>query len=243
MRAFSWLFRLAACCFGGLASAADSYLTTEVDLLLVLAADVSKSMSLQELQLQRDGYIAAFQHPDVAAAIQSGPLGRIAVTYVEWAGLDDQVVVIPWTVLAGEEGMARFAARLAAAPVRRGVRTALSSGLLFSALQFSATGMRSNRRTIDVSGDGIGLEGPPIAGVRGAIVGAGITINGLSMVLPASGRDGPFADMFEPDSTDVHAYYRHQVIGGPGSFAIAVDGLGDFAAAIRRKLVLEIASR
>jgi len=238
------LVRVAALCFGGFAGSSSADETSEVDLLLVLAADASGSMSSIELRLQRDGYARAFRHHDTAAAILSGALGRIAVTYVEWAGRNDQVVVVPWTVLADQQGIADFAADLATTLVsNRGNATAVSSGLLFAAQQFRATGLHSNRRTIDVSGDGISDDGPPISRAHDLVVGEGIVINGLSVGLSGSEPNEPFAYMFRSSDADVHSYYRDQVIGGPGAFAIAVSGLNDFAAAIRRKLVMEIASR
>jgi len=238
--------RLAAVCLSTLAVEAHAGQTIEVDLQLVVAADVSGSMSLDELRLQRDGYVKAFQERDVAQAILSGALGRVAVTYVEWAGRNDQVVVVPWTVLANGQDIADFARRLAAAPMAgggRGSHTALSSGLLFCAGQLRASGLRSARRTIDISGDGIGDDGPPIASARKQVLGEGITINGLSLDLPGTNPYGPFAAMFGLSPSDVHAYYRDEVIGGPGAFVLAVDDLADFPATIRRKLVLEIVSR
>jgi len=243
MSAIRSLLRLATLCLAALAGATNAEQKSDVDLMLVLAADVSSSMSLSELRLQRDGYVAAFRHHDVADAILSGPLGRVAVTYVEWAGRNDQVVVVPWTVLSDQGGIGAFADRLAAPVGRRGSHTALSSSLLFSAQLLDPTGLRSSRRAIDVSGDGIGDAGPPIAWARDRVVGKRTTINGLSIRLPQTELYGPFASMFGSGDTEVHAYYRDQVIGGPGAFAIAVDGLDDFAEAIRRKLVIEIASR
>jgi hypothetical protein len=238
---------LASVCLGGLAMEARAEQAIEVDLQLVLAADVSGSMSLSELRLQRDGYVDAFRQGDVAEAILSGAHGRVAVTYVEWAGRDDQVVVVPWMVLADGRDIADFTRRLAAAPAAdggRGSHTTLSSALLFCARQFRASGLRSYRKTIDMSGDGIGDDGPPIAGAREQVLGEGITINGLSVELPeTNAADGPFAAMFRSSPGDVHAYYRDEVIGGPGAFALAVNDLTDFPAAIWRKLVLEIASR
>ena len=236
--------RLTAVFLGGLAVAAHAGQISEVDLQLLLAADVSGSMSAPELRLQRDGYVSAFRQGDVIDAILSGGIGRIAVTYVEWAGSEHQVVVLPWTVLADREDVADFARRLAAAPVgRRGWQTALSSSLLFSAQQFRSSGLRSVRKVIDISGDGIGDAGPPIVQARRTVLGEGITINGLSLDLPGTNPNGPFAAMFGPTSGDVNAYYRAEVIGGPGAFVFAVSDLADFPAAIRRKLVLEIASR
>jgi Protein of unknown function (DUF1194) len=246
MTAVGFFFRLAAVCLSGLAMEAHAGQVTEVDLQLVVAADVSGSMSISELRLQREGYVDAFRQADVAEAILSGALGRVAVTYVEWAGRDDQVVVMPWTVLADGQDIADFTRRLAAAPVGvggHGSHTALSSGLLFCAEQFGATGLASTRKTIDVSGDGIGDDGPPIARAREQILGGGITINGLSVDLPETNPYGPFAAMFGSNPGDVHAYYRDEVIGGPSAFVMSVHDLADFPVAIEQKLVLEIASR
>lgn len=244
MTAICSFLRLALFGLGGLAVAANAGEMTEVDLQLILAADTSVSMNPDELRMQRDGYVAAFRHRDLTDAILSGPLGRVAVTYVEWAGPADQAVVVPWTILADRKGVADFANRLAAAATeRRGISTALSSGLRFAAQRFGESGVRSNRKAIDVSGDGIGNDGPPLDWARALVVGDGITVNGLSVVLPETDIYGPFAAMFGSDDADVHAYYRDQVIGGPGAFAIAVNDMNDFAAAIRRKLVMEIAWR
>ncbi len=246
MTAVRCFLRLAALFLGGLAVEVHAGQAIEVDLQLVLAADVSGSMSMSELRLQRDGYVDAFRQRDVAAAILSGALGRVAVTYIEWAGHDDQVVVVPWTVLADGRDIADFTRRLAAAPMAmggRGSHTALSSGLLFCAQLFRSSGLRSTRRTIDMSGDGIGDDGPPIARAREQVLREGITINGLSVDLPETNPYGPFAAMFGSSPGDVHAYYRDEVIGGPGAFVLPVDDLADFPTAIRRKLVLEIAAR
>jgi len=236
--------RLTAICLCGLATVAHAGQPSEVDLQLVLAADVSGSMSVPELRLQREGYVSAFRQGDVVDAILSGGIGRVAVTYVEWAGIEHQVVVVPWTVLADREDVADFARHLAAAPVgRRGWQTALSSSLIFSAQQFRSSGLTSIRKVIDISGDGIGDAGPPIVPARNTVLDEGITINGLSLDLPQTNPNGPFAAMFGPTSGDVNSYYRTDVIGGPGAFVFAVKDLADFPAAIQRKLVLEIASR
>jgi hypothetical protein len=178
------------------------------------------------------------------AAIRSGPLGRIAVTYVEWAGSDQQAVTVPWTVLSDPNSIEDFARRLESAPASiPGPRTAISSAVLFAADLFSSSETRSNRRTIDVSGDGAGDQGLPIASVRDLVVARHITINGLSMNLADPDANGPYAAMFDDGAIDIHAYYREHVVGGPGAFAIAVDDIDDFAPAILRKLIIEIALR
>jgi hypothetical protein len=236
---------LAAICLAGLVLAVRHGQATEVDLQLVLAADVSGSMSRSELILQRGGYANAFQQPDVVEAILSGALGRIAVTYVEWAGRNDQVIVVPWTILSNVADIDGFSRHLASAPIApgdAGAKTALSSGLLFCATLLRLSGLHSIRQTIDVSGDGMSNDGPALAQVRQQVLDYGIVINGLSMTR-RSGQAYALTAMPDPAIDDIHAYYREQVIGGPGAFALPVDDLADFPAAIRRKLVIEIASR
>jgi hypothetical protein len=206
-----------------------------VDLQLVLAVDVSRSMDFEEQELQRDGYAAAFRHPEVLAAIASGPLGRIAVTYVEWAGPDIQAVVVPWTIVATREEALAFASKISAAEFLRERGTSISGGLEFASGLFAGSGVRGLRRTIDISGDGPNNMGLPVARVRDEVVAAGITINGLPIMLRPGGGFGAFGI----DKLDI--YYEDCVIGGPGAFIVTVGDMSQFPAAIRRKLVLEIA--
>ena len=200
-------------------------------------------MNRLEQRIQRDGYVAAFRHDDVVRAILSGPAGRIAVTYVEFAGAADQAVVAPWTILSSREDAAMFADGLAAAPLAaRGASTSISAGLTFAARQFANSGASSPQKTIDISGDGISDAGPPLSTVRDTIVRQGVTINGLSIAAGNADDSGPYGYLFstEPDH-DMGAYYEQNVIGGPGAFVIAISDAADFAPAIRRKLILEIA--
>ncbi|MCB1489322.1 MAG: DUF1194 domain-containing protein, partial [Bauldia sp.] len=131
------------------ASAADY-----VDLELVLAVDISRSMDYDELRLQRQGYVEALTHPDVIQAIESGPNGRIAITYVEWAGTGYQSVVVPWAVISNREEARAFAARVGVAPIGRERGTSISQGLGFAAQLFDSSGVTGLRRAIDISGDG-----------------------------------------------------------------------------------------
>ncbi len=215
------------------AGAADE----DVDLELVLAVDISRSMDYDEQELQRDGYVEALRHPQVIEAIQSGAFGRIAVTYIEWAGPYDQAVVVPWTVISGQAEAEAFAARVAAAPIVRAHGTSISQGLEFSSTLFASSGVRGERRTIDVSGDGPNNMGLPVAPVRDRVVGEGITINGLPIMLKRTYAIGPYS------IPNLDVYYEDCVIGGPGAFMITIDNPERFAVAIRRKLVLEIAGR
>jgi hypothetical protein len=207
----------------------------EVDLELILAVDISDSMSRAELTEQRKGYIAAFRHPEVIAAIAGGPLGRIAVAYVEWAGPDDQFLVLPWTILGGADDSTGFAADLAARPLKPAVDmapyrtgTSISAALTFAAGLFADNGINSIGRAIDISGDGPNNTGLRVTIARSAVIRQGITINGLPLI-------------FAKRTLPVDVYYRDCVIGGPGAFSIAVSDTAEFAVAIRRKLVLEIA--
>ncbi|MGO4725375.1 MULTISPECIES: DUF1194 domain-containing protein [unclassified Inquilinus] len=207
-----------------------------VDLELVLAVDVSRSMDEDEQALQRDGYVSALTHPEVIHAITSGVNGRIAITYVEWAGALSQAVILPWRVIDGPDAARAAAAELAQASgtvMRRG--TSISGALAFSAGLFDRNGFEGIRRAIDISGDGPNNTGAPVAGARAEALAQGITINGLPVIL----KRGGFGGLPEPDQLD--AYYRDCVIGGPGAFTVAVRTTAQFAEAIRRKLVLEIA--
>jgi len=222
-------------CLGLLPSADAGAQAVEVDLQLVLAVDVSRSMDADEQLLQRRGYVAAFRHPDVIRAIQAGILGRIAVTYVEWAGNGLQQVVVPWTVVDGAEAADNVAARLARAPIQGRRRTSISSALAFAAGLFRGNGYDSPARVIDISGDGPNNAGPMITLARDAVVAQGIVINGLPVMLKQGGTFSYF------DIGDLDSYYEDCVIGGFGAFIVSVDDSSEFAAAIRRKLILEIA--
>jgi hypothetical protein len=205
---------------------------TEVDLELVLAVDVSRSMDLDELDVQREGYVAAFRHPEVISAIRSGPLGRIAVTYVEWAGPQSQTTIIPWTLIDSAKAAHDFATRLSATARGRYMWTSISAGLLYAAAAFINNEFTSARQVIDISGDGPNNRGSPIEPVRASVTASGITINGLPLVVK---RFGPG---YIPNLDD---YYEDCVIGGPGAFLIPVHDMTQFGLAVRRKLLLEIA--
>ena len=206
-----------------------------VDLELVLAVDVSFSMDPDEQQLQRDGYVAAITNPDVIAAIGRGPNGRIALSYVEWAGPEMQHTVVDWRVVDGAASAEAFAAALAEAPMEQFRGTSISGSLTFLKSRFDGNGYDAPRRVIDVSGDGPNNMGMPIEAAREAVVRAGITINGLPIMIK---RPGGFAAI-----GDLDVYYEDCVIGGAGAFVVVVRSAGQFAEAIRRKLVLEIADR
>jgi hypothetical protein len=205
-----------------------------VDLELVLAVDVSGSMDGGEQALQRHGYVEAFLHPEVTAAIRSGPYGRIAATYVEWAGPGVQRITVPWTLLETPTDAEDFAAGLSEVPPTRYRGTSISAALNFTTPLFEDNGFEGLRRVIDVSGDGPNNAGAPVTLARDAAVAEGIIVNGLPIQLSPGGPFGLGAG-------DLAAYYRDCVIGGPGAFVIPVTEEEQLLEAIRRKLILEIA--
>ena len=207
----------------------------EVDLELVLAVDVSRSMDYDEQALQRAGYVEAFRHPEVIAAIGAGMTGRIAVTYLEWAGPGAQLQKIPWTLIDGPQSALAFADALAAAPIGRERGTSISGGLVMATGLLAASPFAGLREVIDVSGDGPNNMGMPVLEARQKVLERGVTINGLPVMLR------PGVGYFNLPDLDV--YYENCVIGGPAAFLVTVDSADRFAIAIRRKLVLEIAGR
>jgi len=205
-----------------------------VDLELVLAVDISQSMDQDEHALQRNGYVEAFRHKDVVNALMSGPEGRIAVVYMEWAGDFDPIVTIPWTIIDSEKSAHDFAERLANEPVFGEQRTSISTALIKATELIQGNDIASHRQVIDVSGDGANNAGPLVEPVRDEVVKRGIVINGLPIML---NKPKEFYDIDHLDR-----YYKHCVIGGPSAFIAPVFDLKQLAATIRKKLVLEIAS-
>jgi hypothetical protein len=207
-----------------------------VDVELVLAVDVSYSMDPDEQALQRDGYRLALTSKEFLQALREGAHGKIAITYIEWAGQHDQRVIVPWRLIEGPESADAVAAEIARAPYRRASRTSISGGLAFAQGLFATSGYRGLRRVIDVSGDGPNNSGMPVAPVRDLIVNKGIVINGLPLMLKR-----PYRGMM--DIAHLDWYYEDCVTGGPGSFVIPVRGREQFVEATRNKLVLEVAGR
>ena len=241
MRPGSWLWALfATLLWSSLPTASalaqsGAQTATPVDLELVLAVDVSRSMDPDEQELQCAGYVAAFRDREVLRAITSGPLGRIAVSYVEWAGAGRQLVVLPWTLVEDTASGERVSQALATAPFEARRRTSISEALLFSAALFRDSGFVGARRVIDISGDGPNNEGVPVEEARDRVLDQGIVINGLPIMLKQRRMSGFF------DVGDLDLYYEDCVIGGFGAFTVTVVEPVEFAAAIRRKLILEIA--
>jgi hypothetical protein len=207
-----------------------------VDVELVIAVDVSYSMDPDEQALQREGYVQALTSREFLRALHEGANGKIAVTYFEWAGQNDQKILMPWRLIEGPESADAVAAELAAAPYRRASRTSISGGLTFAKPLFDNSGYRGLRRVIDVSGDGANNAGSPIVPVREDVLAAGITINGLPIMLKR-----PNPGTMDIENLDV--YYEDCVTGGPGSFVIPIRERSQFIEATRNKLVLEVAGR
>jgi hypothetical protein len=205
-----------------------------VDLELVLAVDISQSMDQDEHALQRNGYVDAFRHQDVINAVLSGPEGRVAVVYMEWAGDFEPIVTIPWTIIDSEAAARDFADRLEKEPIFGEQRTSISTALIKATQLIQGNAIASHRQVIDVSGDGANNAGSPVEVVRDEVVKRKITINGLPIMLekPMEFYDIPHLDR----------YYKHCVIGGEGAFIAPVFDLKHLAATIRKKLVMEIAS-
>lgn len=205
-----------------------------VDLQLVLAVDVSRSIDEEEARLQREGYCEAVTDLRVLRAIQGGMTGAIAIAYVEWAGVAYQQLVLPWTRIASRADATGWSNRLAQSPRQSVSWTSISGALLFSSRVLSGCPFEATRRVIDVSGDGVNNQGPPAEFERDRLVADGVTINGLPIV-----NDRPNFGVVP--SRDLEPYYRDAVIGGPGAFLIVAEDFAAFGDAIRRKLLQEIA--
>ena len=218
----------------GLTIATPARAAEPVDVELVLAVDVSLSMSPMELNIQREGYAAALTDARVLQAIADGAYGRIAVTYFEWAGVSSQHVIVPWTVIAGKADAERVAAMLSASPPNSARRTSISAALQFGADLFAESQYRGAKRVIDISGDGPNNQGEPIEMARDSVVGQAIVVNGLPLM-----TSGGFSGVY--DVANLDRYYTDCVIGGPGAFMIPVNDWTQFPEAVRRKLVLELA--
>jgi hypothetical protein len=217
------------CLFSGAAAQAEETL----DLALVLAVDVSSSMTANEQELQRSGFIEAFQSTAVHKAIAKGFLGRIAVVYVEWGGVDDQLVLVPWTVIDGPEAGWSFAAKLSRKPMRQAGMTSISGAITFSRKLFANLKEEPARRVIDISGDGPNNDGAKVTSARDHAVAAGITLNALPITIRGPGSAWDIADLYE--------YYTDCVIGGPGSFMIPLHHADQFPSVIQAKILREIA--
>jgi hypothetical protein len=215
---------------------ADKEATPSVDVELILAVDVSYSMDMDELAIQREGYAQAIVSKEFLQALKSGPTGKIAVTYFEWAASSDQKIIIPWRVIDGPETADAVANEIMKTPIRRASRTSISGAINFAMPLFDENPYRGLRRVIDISGDGPNNNGGPVVVARDAAIEKGIVINGLPIMV----KEPSYSTM---DIDNLDFYYEDCVIGGPGAFVVTIKDREKFKEAIRTKLLLEVAGR
>jgi len=206
-----------------------------VDLELILAVDVSGSIDRTEAELQREGYQRALMNPEVIDAIKSGPLRKIALSYVEWAGMGHYKIVVDWQIVDGMESARTFVERLNAMPVENAHRTSLSDAITFSARHLTTNAFEGTRSIVDISGDGANNYGRLVTEARDEAVSQGVIINGLP-ILTETPTGGTY-----PSIPDLDLFFRDCVIGGPGAFHVVAHGFDDFARAVKKKMILEIA--
>jgi hypothetical protein len=210
----------------------------KVDLLLVLASDVSRSVDAQKFELQRRGYGQAMSDPRVVEAIRSGSNGRIAVCFIEWSGVMSQKMVIDWTIISDAETARQFGDRILEAPRSFADRTSISAAIEFSVMHLEKSPFEAARRTIDVSGDGTNNSGRDVTVARDEALAKGITINGLVIL-----SDRPLA--WNPEHTNppggLDNYYRQNVVGGPRAFVMVAQDFNAFGQALINKLIAEVA--
>jgi len=211
----------------------------KVDLLLVLSADVSRSVDHPKFLLQREGYAAAISDPHVIDAIRSGPHQRIALCFVEWSGFGAQKLVIDWSLIDGPSAARKFGDQLLELPRSFADRTSISGGIDFSAAQLERSPFETPRRTIDVSGDGTNNAGREVRLARDEAVAKGIVINGLVIL---SERQMPWNAEHTNPPGGLENYYRENVIGGPGAFVMVAEDFKSFGRAIIKKMIAEIAT-
>ena len=238
VRALRPLLALLALCITPFLTPSNAQTREPVDLLLVFAADVSRSIDQPKFQLQREGYAAAIADPKVLDAINSGRHKRIAAAFVEWSGISSQKVLIDWTLIDGPDAAKKFADQLVELPRSFAERTSISGGIDYAMSVMARAPYQSGRRTIDVSGDGTNNSGRDVTLARDEAVAAGVTINGLVIL-----SDRPMA--WNPEHTNppggLANYYRSNVVGGPGAFVTVAENFNSFGQAILKKLIAEIA--
>src|SRR5215475_1002189 len=207
-----------------------------VDVELILAVDVSYSMDMDELAIQREGYAQAIVSKEFLQALKSGPNGKVSVTYFEWAASSDQKIIIPWRLVDGPETADAVANEIMKTPIRRASRTSISGAIYFAMPLFDEDPYHGLRRVIDISGDGPNNNGAPVTGARDEALSKGIVINGLPIMV----KEPSYSTM---DIDNLDWYYEDCVIGGPGSFVVSIKDREKFKEAIRTKLLLEVAAR
>jgi uncharacterized protein DUF1194 len=218
------------------AQSAQKQAAASVDIELILAVDVSYSMDMDELAIQREGYAQAIVSKEFLQALKSLPNGKISVTYFEWAASSDQKIIIPWRLIDGPETADAVADEILKTPIRRASRTSISGAINFALPLFDEDPYHGLRRVIDISGDGPNNNGGPVTVARDAALEKGIIINGLPIMV----KEPSYSTM---DIDNLDFYYEDCVIGGPGSFVVSIKDRDKFKEAIRSKLLLEVAGR
>ena len=239
-RAWRRLGAVLAVAIGAGAGALTQAVAEDVDLLLVMAADVSRSIDEAKFKLQRDGYVAAITDPAVMKVIQAaGPKQRIGMLFIEWAGMGETKVVANWASVGTAEEAQRFAAQIAAAPRSFYGRTCIACAIDESLAEMRTSPLKADRKIIDISGDGTNNAGREISAARDGAVELGVTVNGIVIL---SAVPLPFNPQHTHPPGGLLAYYQNNVVGGPGNFAMAAEGFETFGQALRTKLVREISS-
>ena len=215
---------------------ADKGGDTQVDVELVLATDISYSMDMDELAVQREGYAEAIVSKEFLQALKAGPTGKIAITYFEWAASSDQKVLIPWRVIDGPESAGAVSDEIRKTPIRRASRTSISGAIYFAMPLFEENPYKGLRRVLDISGDGPNNNGAPVVPARDEALSKGIVINGLPIMV----KEPSYSTM---DIDNLDWYYEDCVIGGPGSFVVPIKDREKFKEAIRTKLLQEVADK
>ena len=222
----------------GVALSAPVARAADVDLLVVLAADVSRSIDAAKFQLQRDGYAAAVADARVLDTIRSGRNGRIGLTFVEWSGIGAQRTVVDWMTVSDAASAKDFGDRLLESPRSFADRTSISGAIEFAMAQLARAPFGARRQTIDISGDGTNNSGRDVTELRDQAVAKGITINGLAIL-----SETPLP--WNPEHTNppggLDRYYRTNVIGGPSAFVMVAKNFESFGDAIISKLIAEVA--
>ncbi|TAJ33076.1 MAG: DUF1194 domain-containing protein [Reyranella sp.] len=215
-----------------------AYAAEPVDMLLVLAADVSRSVNEPKFKLQREGAASAITHPDVVRAITSGPHRRIGVCFLEWATAGQHAVVIDWVAIDGDRAARNFGDKLVEMPRSFSGSTSISSAIDFSVAQLERAPFRAERRVIDISGDGNNVSGRPAAPARDEALAKGVIINALVILTPIE-------ESIRPEHTNppggLEKYFQENVIGGPGSFTVVAETHQSFGRSLTKKLIQEIA--
>ena len=223
-----WALRLCTVVAALVAAGAQVWAQTAVDLELVLAVDVSGSVSQDRFLLQQQGYVAAFRDPRLLQVIRSGSAQAIAVTMTQWTGPEMQLQVVPWILVKDEDSILALADAIEKTPRQLfSGGTSISGAIDHAMMLFAKAPFKGTRRVIDVSGDGANNRGRPASDARDEAVRAGVSINGLPILVLE-----PFLDQ----------YYWTNVVGGPNAFVIAVDSYTAFAAAVFKKLIIEVST-